>query len=114
MVRAYCVLAAATLLLMGCSLHVHTSKSKAVAADSAPRDVVGTYRATHRDWQGKVILEADRIFRTTKDGVSRGTWRLEHNVLLLQWHDYRPDSLVMLEPGKRFSSPYYKFVLVRE
>ena len=114
LIRAHCVLAVAALLLAGCSLHVHSGKSIPAAADSETRNIVGTYRATHKDWKGQVILEPDGIFRTTKQGVSRGTWRLEQSVLLLLWYDYRPDSLVMLEHGKRFSCPYYKFVLVRE
>ncbi len=112
MIRAHCVLTAAVFLLTGCSLHLHTGES--VAADSETRSIVGTYRATHKDWKGQVILETDGIFRTAEDGASRGTWRYENNVLLLLWYDYRPDSLVMLERGKHFSCPYYKFVLVRE
>ncbi len=55
-----------------------------------------------------VILQADGIFLTAENGGSRGTWRLENSVLYLLWYDYRPDSLVMLESGKRFSCPYYK------
>lgn len=91
---------------------VSTYKLAAEKADPlVANQIAGEYQGVHKQWNDKVIINANGTFRRATGGDS-GTWSYDGKRLVLKWQKWAAETLTQKAPGV-FSSTKYKFTLTR-
>jgi len=70
------------------------------------------YLGVQKQWSDRVMINADGTFKRAT-GSDGGSWIYDGKRLILKWKKWPPETLNQTAPGV-FSSPTYKFFLIRQ